>query len=165
MLKCRLFCFFLTFIITVVRYVSPEKGVIKRRVAITMSTLFYTRLTLLIRGGSFKQWLPTMHRRCQCTYSGGTYSSKTWCTDFTFPIFRAVSPVYNVNALAYGYNSPFNLTTSFGIILFLVDNWRHRKYQQPRLVILSQWAWFSLSTRSFIGSNQNSNHPLLKRGG
>ena len=27
--------------------------------------------------------------------------------------------------------------------------------------ILSQWAWFSLSTRSFIGSDQNSAHPLL----
>ena len=27
--------------------------------------------------------------------------------------------------------------------------------------ILSQWAWFSMSTRNFIGSGQNSAHPLL----
>ena len=32
-------------------------------------------------------------------------------------------------------------------------------------LILSQWAWFSLSTRSFIGSDQNSAHSLLLRGG
>ena len=31
--------------------------------------------------------------------------------------------------------------------------------------ILSQWACFSLSTRSFIGSVQNSAHPLPERGG
>ena len=27
--------------------------------------------------------------------------------------------------------------------------------------ILSQWAWFSMSTRNFIDSGQNSAHPLL----
>ena len=32
-------------------------------------------------------------------------------------------------------------------------------------VILSQWAWFSMSTRNFIGSGQNSAHPLLDRDG
>ena len=32
-------------------------------------------------------------------------------------------------------------------------------------LILSQLAWFSWSTRSFIGSDQNSTHPLLWRGG
>ena len=28
-------------------------------------------------------------------------------------------------------------------------------------LILSQWAWFGMSTRNFIGSGQNSTHPLL----
>ena len=27
--------------------------------------------------------------------------------------------------------------------------------------IFSQWVWFSMSTRNFIGSGQNSAHPLL----
>ena len=27
--------------------------------------------------------------------------------------------------------------------------------------ILSQWAWFSMSTRNFIGSSKNSAHPFL----
>ena len=31
--------------------------------------------------------------------------------------------------------------------------------------ILSQWAWFSMSTRNFIGSGQNSAHPLLDHDG
>ena len=31
--------------------------------------------------------------------------------------------------------------------------------------ILSQWAWFSMSTKTFIGSDQNFAHPLLHRGG
>ena len=28
---------------------------------------------------------------------------------------------------------------------------------------LSQWAWFSMSTRNLIGSGQNSAHPLPDR--
>ena len=35
---------------------------------------------------------------------------------------------------------------------------KKRKYT---FYILSQWVWFSLSIRSFIGSDQNSAHPLL----
>ena len=35
-----------------------------------------------------------------------------------------------------------------------------RSYQTN--YILSQWAWFSMSTRNFIGSGQNSAHPLLE---
>ena len=31
--------------------------------------------------------------------------------------------------------------------------------------ILSQWAWFSTSTRNVIGFGQNSAHPLLDRDG
>ena len=30
--------------------------------------------------------------------------------------------------------------------------------------IVSQWAWFSMSSRNFIGSNQSSTHPLLDDG-
>ena len=37
--------------------------------------------------------------------------------------------------------------------------------QMKSLLFLNQWAWFSMSTRNFIGFGQNSVHPLLDRDG
>ena len=43
--------------------------------------------------------------------------------------------------------------------LFIIRH--HYIYNTIIDYILSQWAWFSMSTRNFIGSRQNSAHPLL----
>ena len=52
-------------------------------------------------------------------------------------------------------------------VLYVRHAWKCRnmsardKKMRSLCWILSQWAWFSVSTRSFIGSDQNSAHPLL----
>ena len=50
----------------------------------------------------------------------------------------------------------------------ILQNWLKfgKKFEKlthlyTKFYILSQWAWFSLLTRGFIGSDQNSAHPLL----
>ena len=47
-----------------------------------------------------------------------------------------------------------DLTWQFAVVVMLSDKRPHWSWS-----CLSQWVWFSLSTRSFIGSDQNSAHP------
>ena len=50
------------------------------------------------------------------------------------------------------------------IFILIVINYKQREKTNQQLNInnvLSQWAWFSMSTRNLIGYGQNSVHPLL----